>query len=148
MEMTNRQMTLWQAIDELAKQIPFSKLQVEAVLSVRLDEVDRNTSTVFMEGGPVDLADGRRIAQIDLRVGLDPGNFGFLVLNIDGACVGLEQVRSRYGNLEITGTPRGHSLDEMTSHSVQLPWGELSFGFKERNRKCLASIALNPRKDR
>ena len=147
MEMTNRQMTLWQAIDSLARQIPFSKVKVETVLSVRLDEVHRSTYTVFFEGGPSDLADARRIAKVDLRLGSDPGSLGFLVLNVDGACVGLEQIRSRYGSLELTDTPRGRSLDEVTSHSVQLPWGKLSFSFKVRNPECLASIAFKPRKD-
>ena len=148
MEVTNRQMNLWQAIDELAKQIPFSKDKVENVLSVRLNEVEHNTYRVFLEGGPVDFADGRRIANVDLRVGFDPGNLGFLVLSIEGACVSLEQVRARYGSLEVTDRPRGRSLDEMTSHSIQLPWGKLSFGFTVRNPECLASIVLNPRKDR
>ena len=147
MAMTTNLMTLWQAIDALVKQIPFSKLKVEAVLSARLDEVQRGTYTLFLEGGPSDLADAIRIAKIDLRLGFEPGDPGFLVLNVDGACVGIEQVRTQYSNVEITGMPRGRSFDEKTTHSVQLPWGKLSFGFKERKPECLASIIFNPSKD-
>ena len=52
MALTTSHITLWPAINALAKQISFSKLKVENVLSVRLDEVKRNTYTVFFEGVP------------------------------------------------------------------------------------------------
>ena len=145
--MATKQMTLWEAIDELVRQIPFSKLKVETVLATRLEEVRRNAYTTFFEGGPVTLAAAQRIDKVDLRLGSDAGDAGFLVLSIEGACLGLAQVRAHHGDLKVTGAPRGRSLEEATTHSVQLPWGKLSFGFKERNPECLASVVLSPRKD-
>jgi hypothetical protein len=115
--------TLWQTIDALAQQIPFSKAKVETVLGVGL--VDRDTSNdVFpnmytgrqdFEGGPVKLSDGVEIVKIDLRTKLQEGDPGFLVLNFAGACIGLDAVRAHYSDLKVTGYPRGDSLDEVTS---------------------------------
>ena len=68
------------------------------------------------------------------------------VLELGGPCVPLEEVRGHYGDLQITDTPHGHSLDEKTSYTAYLPWGELSFGFAERNPDCLASIVFEPKK--
>ncbi len=145
--MTQPKMTLWQAIDALAMQIPFSKAKVETALDTRMSEVRRNAYTVFLQNEhPVMLAGDGRIAQVDLRLGMEQGDPGFMVLNLDGGCIGLDAVRARYRELKITDTPRGHSLDEVTSHSASLPWGELSFSFKERNPNCLASVAFDPKK--
>ncbi|API73570.1 hypothetical protein [Ralstonia pseudosolanacearum] len=145
--MTQPKMTLWQAIDALAMQIPFSKAKVETALGTRMSEVRRNAYTVFLQNEhPVMLTGDGRIAQVDLRLGMEQGDPGFMVLNLDGGCIGLDTVRAHYRELKITDTPRGHSLDEVTSHSASLSWGELSFSFKERNPNCLASVAFDPKK--
>ncbi len=140
-------MTLWQAIDALAAQIPFSEAKVESVLGTRMSEVRRNAYTAFLQNErPVVLEGNRRIALVDLRLGMEAGDPGFMVLNLDGGCISLDAVRAHYRELRITDTPRGHSLDEVTSHSASLPWGELSFSFKERNPNCLSSVAFDPKK--
>ena len=144
--MTTKQMTLWQAIEVLAQQVPFTKAKVETVLSTPLHEKRRSTHTTFLEGDGVGFVDGAQVTKVDLRLGNAANDAGFMVLELDGACITLEQVRNHYSNLEITGTPRGHSLDEATSHSAFLSWGKLSFGFAERNRDCLAWIAFDPKK--
>ncbi|WP_232447949.1 hypothetical protein [Burkholderia ubonensis] len=43
--MTQSRMTLWQAIDALAQQVPFSKAKVEHALSTRLTETDEGGMT-------------------------------------------------------------------------------------------------------
>ncbi len=145
--MTQSKMTLWQAIDALVNQIPFSKPKVESTLGAQLSEVRRNPYTVFLQNErTVVLAGGERINKIDLRLGTEEGDPGFLALDIDGDCIGIEAVRSHYGEVKITDVPRGRSLDEATTHSTVLPWGKLSFGFKERNPDCLAYVVLNPKK--
>jgi hypothetical protein len=65
--------------------------------------------------------------------------------NLNGECISLDTVRSRYGNLKITDFPRGRSLDEATSYSTFPAWGKLSFGFTERNPDCLAYVVINPK---
>ncbi|WP_197326633.1 hypothetical protein [Ralstonia solanacearum] len=145
--MTLPKMTLWQAIDTLAAQIPFSEAKVESVLGTRMSEVRRNAYTAFLQNErPVVLEGNGRIALVDLRLGMEAGDPGFMVLNLDGGCISLDAVRAHYRDLRITDTPRGHSLDEVTSHSASLPWGELSFSFKERNPNCLSSVAFDPKK--
>jgi len=147
--MTHLNMPLWQIIVTLALQIPFSKQKVESVLSTPVFEVDNtpNDQLHSYESKPVELADGVVISTIDLRikrVGKDPG---FLVLNIDGTCITKDQLEARYKHLRITGTPHGHSLEERTVYSQDMPWGTLSFGFKERKPDCLATVVFDPKKN-
>ncbi|MCL2625299.1 MAG: hypothetical protein FWD46_00585 [Cystobacterineae bacterium] len=145
---TPTNMSLWQAIDTLSQQIPFSKQKVETALATPLSEVDNNSNKLFrfFKSPPIRLAEGIVISNVDLRIKREGSHPGFLVLEMDGACLTLEQIRERYSELQITQLPRGRSLEEETSHSQLLPWGKLSFGFKEKNPKCLASIAFEPKK--
>jgi hypothetical protein len=147
-KMMTSQMTLWQVIETLAKQVPFSKAKVESVLSIRLLESDERSNDVFQffKGESIELMNGIAVSGVDLRIKREGPHPGFLVLGLQGSCIGLEEVRKYYSNLEITSTPRGGSLDEVTAHSTQQPWGRLSFGFKERKTECLASIVFDPRK--
>jgi hypothetical protein len=144
-------MTLWQTIDSLARQIPFKKASIEHVLATRLavKDISRdllpNTASQFYIGGPVELSDGVVIDKVDLRIRHKTGHPGFLVLDkFGGTCISLSAVRSHYHNLTVTEYPKGQSLDESTSFSAFLEWGKLSFGFAERNRKCLAYVVLKP----
>ncbi|NML33282.1 hypothetical protein HHL14_20890 [Paraburkholderia sp. G-4-1-8] len=148
--MTQTNMTLWQAIDTLVQQIPFTRANIEHVLATQLFEEDSSRNPIlnrefrFYIGGPVKLSDGMTISKVDLRIRHKPGHPGFLVLNLDGACTDLNAVREHYGDLKVTDRPRGISLDEVTSYSAVLQWGKLSFSFKERNPNCLSSVAFKP----
>ncbi|SMG54994.1 hypothetical protein [Paraburkholderia susongensis] len=148
---TQPSITLWQAIDVLAQQIPFSRSDVENVLSTHLVEKDtsrspiQNTAFQFYTGGPIKLSDDVVISNVDLRIRNRATHPGFLVLNLDGSCITLDMVRAHYSNLKVTDRPRGRSLDEVTSHTTALQWGELSFSFKERNPNCLSSLAFDPK---
>lgn len=139
-------MTLWQVIDAQPQIIPFTQANVEMLFATTLSEKRRSTHTLFLEGGDVPLAQASRIAKIDLRLGFEAGDLGFMVLSLDGACISLDQVRRHFEDLQITEAPRGRSMDEETSYSVMMPWGKLSFGFAQRNPNCLASIVFNPQK--
>jgi hypothetical protein len=142
--MTAKNMTLWQAIDALEQQIPFTKAKIERLFSTTLIEKNRSTHTTFFEGSTAEIEPDGLIVQIDLRLGNEANDPGFLVFDISGTCIKLDQVRSHYGEMQITDMPRGHSLDEVTSYTAKRPWGELSFSFAERNPDCLASIAFDP----
>ena len=147
-QMTQSKMTLWQAIDVLSNQIPFSKTKVEKLLSTQFTETDEGGNDVFQffKSDPIKLLDGVVIENVDLRIKRIGPNPGFLALDMGGSCVTLDDVRAHYKDLRITDRPRGRSLDEVTSHTTTLPGGDLSFSFKESNRTCLASVVLNPQK--
>jgi len=140
-------MTLWQTMDALQQQIPLSKQGVEAALSTQLFEVDEPSNHLFhfFESPPMALTEGVVISGLDLRLKRGGGHPGFLALAIGGACVTLDQIRAHYEPLKLTDAPHGHSLNEEFVYSQSRPWGELSFGFAERNPKCLSSIALRPK---
>ncbi|WP_240651252.1 MULTISPECIES: hypothetical protein [unclassified Variovorax] len=139
-------MTLWQAIEALAAQLPFSTQKVGRTLSTTLSDTHAEGGDVFrfFEGTPVRLGDGTELARIDLRIKREGPHPGFLVLELGGRCVPMAEVRQHYAKLEITGVPRGRSLDEATTHTATLGWGRLSFGFTERNPDCLAQVAFDP----
>ena len=137
---------IWQAIEALVQQIPFSKQKVEAALSTVLTEKedDFNKLFLFYKSAPIQLTEGLVISGVDLRIKREGGHPGFLVLAVEGACITPAQLREHYKELQITQVPRGRSLEEETTFTQTLPWGKLSFGFKERNRDCLASIVFEP----
>ena len=149
--MNQTNMTLWQVIDALAQQIPFSKQKIETALSTQLVEYDEPSNRFChffkLQSPPVVLAEGVEISDVDLRIkrrGVDPGGLG---LKIGGACITLDQIRVRYDQLKVTGHPRGGSLDEQWAYSQILPWGTVTFGFAERNPRCLASVGVGPKED-
>lgn len=149
--MTQPDMTLWQTIDALAQQIPFTRAKVEAVLMTHLVEKDTSGSPFpntafrfYVAGRTVRLSDGVVISNVDLRIRRRAGHPGFLVLNLNGACIGLDEIRAHYEDIKLTFPPRPDSADPSTGYSVFLPWGKLSFGFPVRNPDCLSSLVFDP----
>ena len=145
-------MTIWQAIDALARQIPFTKDKIEKVLGIAL-QTESNDKFVIPPksfhpyvGERIQLDGGVVIEDVDFRISHRRNDPGFLVIHVAGACIGLASVRSNYRDLTITGHPRGRSLDEATAYSSSLGWGRLSFGFRERNPDCVASVSFDPEK--
>jgi hypothetical protein len=139
-------LTLWQALDALAAQLPFAVHKVARTLSTTLADTHAEGGDVFQffEGAPVRLADGTELSRIDLRIKREGPHPGFLVLELKGRCVPLAEVRRHHGALELTDVPRGRSLDESTGYTAALGWGRLSFGFAERKPDCLAQVAFDP----
>ena len=141
------QLTLWEVIDALARQIPLTKEKVERILSRTLNErvEPGNDSYRFFLGDYLGLKGNVMISKIDFGIRGDGAGPGFLVLHLEGVRIRVAEVRRHYNTLEITAAPRGHSLEEATVFSTMQSWGELSFGFKERNPECLAYLVLKPR---
>lgn len=142
--MKNNHMTLWKAIDLLAQETPFTREKVEYILSAPLLKREQDESIISFEGKNIQLADQILIRNIELRANKDRQTSGFLIIDLDGKCISLQQLKSHYRMLEITEVPRGHSLNEATTYTASLSWGTLSFGFKERNPQCLSWVVLNP----
>jgi len=58
------------------------------------------------------------IVNIDLRLPRPTAaSAGMLLLHVAGECISLAQVRQQHHRLEITGTPRGRSIDEATTYT-------------------------------
>ncbi|MED9398368.1 hypothetical protein [Escherichia marmotae] len=57
----------------------------------------------------------------------------------------MSEVKAQYPQLKITQAPRGGSLDDETVFTSVSAWGGISFGFKEKNRDCLAAIIFEPK---
>jgi hypothetical protein len=146
----NEAMGLWETIDALTQEIPFSQKGVETALSTQLTEKplgSGNDQFHLFESQPVTLADGVIISNVDLRIKREGDHPGFLVLEMDvtgGTGVTLEQVQEQYSELTLTSIPSGNSPDEEFSYSQVLTWGKLTFGFKEQDSERLSSIAFDP----
>jgi len=149
-QMARSDMTLWQTIDAVVQQIPFTRIKMERLLVTQLAEKDTsrvaipNTAFQFYVGGPVQLAGDVVISNVDLRIRHRAGHPGFLVLRLNGDCIDLDTVRQYYSSLKVTDRPRGISPEEATSYTAVLHWGKLSFSFRQRNPNCLSSIAFAP----
>lgn len=145
--MTTVQMTLWKAIDTLVQQAPWSKEKIEAALSTTLVEKEEpsNQSFRFYKSDRIALQDGVVISSVDWRIKIRGKHPGLLGIDLQGHCITLDEVRRHYPLLEITDAPRGRSMDEETVYTAMLPWGELSFGFKEKARNCLAGVGFKPK---
>jgi hypothetical protein len=151
--MYTRKPTLWQAIKALSNS-GLTREGVSQALATSLSEMRRTQHTIFFEGTEVALDADLKIAKIDLRLKLEdetnpsktPPKPGFLVLEMSGPCVFLDEVKEKYEALQITDIPRGRSVNEATTHTSIQPWGSLSFGFKEDRPKCLAFVAFAPNK--
>jgi hypothetical protein len=135
---------LWTVIDYLPTRVPFATDKIESALNVVLTRDSENEYFTFYKATDLALSHGVVIENIDLRIKKEQPHPGFLVLTLSGACVPKAEVFSRYENLELTGYPRGRSLDEEASYSRMESWGKLSFGFSERARDCLRTVVFNP----
>jgi len=136
--------TLWQLIETLIELPSYTLDTIKPIFPVELSERHRSAYTSFYEGGPVYLTDRVMIETINLGIRHENGVSRWLGLDLgpNGTCVKLDDVYLHYPNITIIDTPRGKSLDEATYWAIKWPWGRLAFGFKERNRECLASVGI------
>lgn len=141
-----KQLDIWTVVNYLPTRLPFAKESVEKSLNVVLiAKATGNDVFTFFEGGPVPLADSRRLEKIDLRIRREQPHPGFLMLSVAGSCIPREEVLDRYKGLSITSVPRGRSPDEQTYWSREDAWGWIRFGFAERNPDCLSSVVFDPK---
>jgi len=142
--MGNGQMTLWGVVEAIGKMMPLSKEAVEAVLKTELADEKRDEYLWHLVGVGQLLDDGLFVTRVSLAL-LPDGGFGKnsgLSIELGGRCIRLDEIRSRFGELTIVQHPRGRSLQETTVYAAAMPWGEVSFAFKEENRNCLFRISF------
>lgn len=142
-----RPITLWQAIQRLTQQIPFTRESVEAALSVSLSLQASKRRMNDYRSQSIQLAEGVVIDDVDLRVS-QTGDFpGFMVLSISGTCISQQQIKGRYPHVHLSELPHTQSPNGEWFYSTRLPWGELNFGFKQGDPHCLASLSFAPYKN-
>lgn len=91
------------------------------------------------------LKDGVRVSRVLLRTSnTDKNTPDVITLHLSEKCMTLDDVKSRYGNVSMTGAPRARSDDEETSYEASGTWGKLVFGFAQRAPNCLSSVGFLP----
>ena len=141
--------SIWQIIDDMQSTSPFSLPGVEKILgqSLREEMQKSNEFFQFYSGRELALAGSTTIVNIDLRLPRPTtASAGMLVLHVASECISLAQVRQQHHRLEITGTPRGRSIDEATTYTLRTAWGEIDLGFQEKNADCLGYVGFKPNK--
>lgn len=142
--MGSGQTTIWGLVDAIGKMMPISKEAVETVLRTELIEQTRDEYLWHLVGVGQRFDDGLFVARVSLAL-MPGGGFGKnsgLSIELGGRCIGLDEIRSHFGELTIVQHPRGRSLQETTVYAAAMQWGELSFAFKEENRNCLFRVSF------
>jgi hypothetical protein len=131
-----------------------SRASVERILGVKLKPMKKDRIaipnphfTTYVSSARL-LADAR-LVEVELRVA-KPGAVvtagPLLILSVDDRskqCVDRATALETYGPLELSQTPKGHSVNEQTSYSRTTSWGKFSIGFAERSPDCLASVVFD-----
>lgn len=141
--------SIWQIIDDMQSMSTFLLPGVEKILGQSLREEIQKSNEFFQfySGQELALAGSISIVNIDLRLPRPTAaRAGMLLLHVAGDCISLPQVKQRFPTLEITGVPRGRSLEEATTYTASTAWGEIDFGFQEKNADCLGYVGLKPNK--
>lgn len=139
--------SIWQVIEDIQSISPLSLHDLEKIFSQPLREELQKSNEFFQfySGRNTALAGSTTIVNIDLRLPRPTAtSAGMLLLHVAGDCISLPQVKQQYPTLEITGTPRGRSLEEATTYTASTAWGEIDFGFQEKNADCLGYLGFKP----
>jgi len=139
-------LTLWRALDAVTAQAPFTKEKIENILSIHLEEYTNpsNRYWTFYKSPGITLQDGVTLTSVNFSFNKDVYNSGSVGIDLEGACITLDQVRKNYPLLALASLPRGESLEEARYYSSEFPWGKISFGFKEKRPDCLSHVSLKP----
>lgn len=143
--MTKLNSPIWKIIAETQEQETISLAHVEKTLGHSLTENTEQSNEFFKfyTAEPMQLAGNVAIHKIHLRLPRSASNGkGALAIYLQGECITLPKVRQQFPVLEITGTPRGDSLEEATTFTTNTAWGRISFGFQEKKPDCVGYVGL------
>lgn len=117
---------------------------IETLVGVRLERGEQSNETVTFANSKEDSAE--RALSVSLLVtpaGRFEGRQSALVLEShQKPCIGLAQVKSYFGALQLVQIPKGRSIEEVAVWSVQRQWGTLSFAFPEKDPACASRITF------
>jgi hypothetical protein len=129
-------------LDRLDRASPFAKADLAKSLGVNI--WTKRSSGILDIFTVSDIVVGNilRIDEVEFRQ--VPNRKGYTaILKLETTCIMRADIIKEYPDVKITGIPHGHSLEEETTFSTVREWGQLSFGFKERDRDCISSIMFN-----
>lgn len=139
-------LSVWQLIEDI-QAAPFTLAGIEKILGQTLVEQMQKSNEYFQffAGQELALAGNSSIVKIDLRLPRDTNDrSGLLVLNLDGECISLQQVKRQFPDLALTDMPRGDSPEQATTFTASNAWGEVSFGFQQKKPDCLGYLVFEP----
>ncbi|MCA8052257.1 hypothetical protein [Burkholderia arboris] len=143
---TTVQLSLWQVIDQIGTHQPIRREPVEHLLHTKFARSESSNEYFTFwsngEGGPIALDDGTQIERVVLRTSNEGDTRGALTLTLSGRCIGRDDVKARFAGMRVAGAPSGRSPNEETTFRSETAWGELVFGFAERNPDCLSSVGF------
>ena len=143
--MATNDMSLWQVIETLAKKMPLTPAAIENVFGLVLREEDRSVAFVHLAStGSVELKDGLVVSNLNLltKSSLIFDEKSAFAFEVNGPCVGIDVIRKQHGELLVTQSPRGGSMEETTVYSRKFSWGFLSFAFKAEKPDCLFRVSF------
>ena len=145
MKMATIESDLWHVIETLAKKMPLTPAAIESVFGLVLREEGRNDAFVHVAStGPVELMGGQVVSNLSLltKPSLIFDEKSAFAFEVNGPCVGIDVIREQYGELLVTQSPRGGSMEETTVYSRRFSWGFLSFAFKAEKPDCLFRVSF------
>ena len=144
----NQPMTIWALIEKIGSSPSFKKEQIEHLLNAKLSIGSQNDYYTFWEGkSALSLAGDAKITSVDLGLSNPDGEaHAMLTIKTAGACITRHETQAHFPSMQVTGAPRGRSLDDETTFTGHATWGNVTLGFAERNRDCLSSVGFEIKK--
>ena len=137
----------WQRIDAIARKVRFGTDAVLDAWPMRKELLSREDTpySSSLHGGTVSLTSDIIVRASELRIAKgEPARLGLAVLDIDGRCITVGEVKRHYPDIRISDVPRTASPRDRTYWTTTGVHGRISFGFANRRRDCLDGIVFNP----
>jgi hypothetical protein len=142
-------MKLETLIQKLSDVYPWTVHAVERVLGTKLSNDRPYMDNSFFSTKRLAYEEGLLVNEVEVRIIESTGKTVRLILSLadDAACFTRKRIEQTYPDIFLTDVPRGRSMEDKAYFTTKRPWGELSFGFKEKRRDCLSSIVFIPEWD-
>jgi hypothetical protein len=146
--MENSEARLFNMIDLLSEQRPFSPQKIEEITGIEL-KLNKNESNDYFSKYRSDEKTEKNDFNLSLELRLPTSESshsdGLLILRIKpGICIKQDEIIKRFGIGEPKPpSPNMHPEKALLYIAYQYRWGKISFGFKYYEPKCLEAIVLN-----
>jgi len=142
-------MKLEELVQMLEAAAPWTIKRVESVFASASSLARSNNAIAIHTMGPFCYEEKLIIEEVHLRVRTNTNKMSRLIISLseDAGRFTFDRIKSAWPDIRIDPStyPRGQSWDEKRHYQTNRPWGRLSFGFKERQPDCLASITFIPK---
>ncbi|QNQ18355.1 hypothetical protein HF650_00355 [Kosakonia sp. SMBL-WEM22] len=138
--------SLWDFISTMRKSLADTNVATLNRLPVTFWLKDQNEYINFYGAENVAFSAAGRATGIELRLSRDPHEKTVMFMfHWRGECLTRSEIKKHYPMLTITDTPRGHSLDEVTSYTT--PAGasgeSVTFSFTAKMPDCLSDVIIS-----